>query len=178
MSWANRPTNWDAPGQVELGEDKQKILDQIEFLTSPPMAVLRRVAAFSVANSAVTAIDMDTVVTDNYNGFSVSSPSRYTVSVAGYYLLTGGIGWVANATGIRTAQWSVSGTGVPGSQGKVTAVGGGIGTGIPARGVIVQAAVGDYFELVGFQNSGGTLNTDTSGAESYPSMSIVWKGSA
>ena len=177
MSWGNRPVNWDAPGQPDLGEDRQKILDQIEFLTSPPMAELRRTTAFSIPNSSTTAIQFDSAVIDNYSGWVAGSPSRWTVPVAGIYLVSGLLSWASNATGLRTAEIGVNGTTVPGTQTRITPVSGSA-TAIPTLAKLITLAVNDYVELRSFQSSGGALNTDAALTDDYTSISICWKGSA
>lgn len=178
MSWTNRPTYWDAPGQVELGEDKQKILDQIEFLTSPPMAQLRQTVGQSISNGTFTALTFDTEGWDTYNGHStVTNTSRYVVPVAGYYQLSGKVAWNGNTTGRRVSQWAVNGTGVTASQVAVTA------NSVsdvehPTSTIDVLLALNDYVEILAWQDSGGALSTLVSNAQVYSYMNVRWVASA
>jgi hypothetical protein len=35
MTWTLRPADWDKPGHIERGDERETILDQVESLTSP-----------------------------------------------------------------------------------------------------------------------------------------------
>lgn len=151
------------------------LLEPLAVAITPPMAVLTRAIAQSISNAAVTpdAISWDTVTKDSAGGFAAGNPTRYTAQRAGWYQLSGGVGFAANATGIRTAQFTKNGTSIVGTQTKLLAVSGGIVTAVPAWTVQVELAIGDYVELRAFQNSGAGLNTSTE-TENRPTMHVRW----
>lgn len=147
---------------------------ELGTLYQQPYVRLFRAAAHPVPNNTIATIPMDTQDFGSGGGWAVSpNPTRYTPTVAGIYLVLGGIGYAANTTGIRTAQFGKNGTSIPGTQGKIMPVTGGIATGVAARATLVSMnGTTDYLELIGFQNSGADLNTSTE-SENYPSLSAV-----
>lgn len=178
MTWNTRPTNMDAPGQVHLGVDIQAILDQIEFLTSPPIAQMRQQVGQSISNATFTALTFDTEVFDNFGGHdTATNTSRYTCQVAGYYQLSGKIAWTGNATGRRASQWFQNGTVISGSQVAHAATSASdVEHNLITMDVLL--AVDDYVELMGFQDSGGSLSTIVSSAALYSVFNVRWTGTA
>ena len=105
------------------------------------------------------AVPLDTEDKDNANGHSTSSnTSRYTAVVLGSYLLSGGGGWAANASGSRGLRWSKNGVVLPQSDIIVPATPSGA-IALAARTYQVDLAAGDYVELECWQNTGGTVTT-------------------
>ena len=171
MTWSLKPSL--SAGTYPNALQMERLVNQVDFLSNAPMAWLKRAAAFSVANSTVVTIDMDTATYDNYGGWSASSnPSRYTVQVAGTYMIAGGVSWESNATGLRTAQIRVNGVDVSGSQVRVAPISG-TQTSTVTRTVLVSLSVNDYIEIATFQSSGGALNTGSS-TEYYSSLMARW----
>jgi hypothetical protein len=129
--------------------------------------------AQSVANNTWVSCTLDTEQYDSDNGHSTTTnSSRYTVQVAGTYLIIGSIGLVANATGNRGVRITVSGTAITGSFVKTASpdTSGSCGLATAASAV---CAVGDYIEVQVNQNSGGALNTNALGDVAC-SMSVQW----
>ncbi|MFF1284309.1 hypothetical protein ACFVY4_26655 [Streptomyces sp. NPDC058299] len=129
--------------------------------------------AQSLANNTWTNVTLDTEEYDSDNGHSTTvSSSRYTVQVAGTYLIVGSIGIVANATGNRGLRITVNGNAINGSFVK---------TGSPdstgSAGLVTAAshvcAVGDYIEIQAHQTSGSALNTNAAGDVAC-SMTVQW----
>lgn len=156
-----------------------QLVDVIDFLLAPPRAELRQTVAQSIPNNSVTAITFDTEDLDgNVAGTAQhdnsTNSSRFTAVYAGWYQVSGGVGFSSNATGVRLSRWIVNGTTVNGSEIELAAISGAV-TLIPARTIKVYLAVGDYVELGAFQNSGGSLNSAVAtGTQSR--MSVLWTG--
>lgn len=178
MSWVNRPANLDAPGQVHLGIDLQTLMDQVEFLTSPPLAVLTRNASFTVANGGSgVLVDFDTAEIDTYGWWDATAPSHFAPQIAGYYTISGLVGFAPNASGVRAAWLNKSGTDINGTQQKL----------LPISGVVCAISTGtrvvfcngstDYIGLGAFQNTGAGLGTSTE-PNNYPMLCVQWKGAA
>lgn len=118
--------------------------------------------AQSLTSGTATALNFDSETFDTA-GFhdTVTNPSRFTIpaGAAGTYVVVGGVGFAANATGTRAARIHVNGV-----VGAITSVEADRTAGLPTRltvsDVLVLAA-GDYVELAGYQLSGGALNTET-----------------
>ncbi|MFG3287251.1 hypothetical protein ACGF3G_00305 [Streptomyces sp. NPDC048179] len=127
----------------------------------------------SVANNTWTVLTIDTEVYDSDNGHSTTTnTSRYTVQVAGTYLVTGSASFAANATGNRGVRITVNGAAVTGSFVKT---GSPDSSGSSGLATVAQAVcnAGDYIEVQGNQNSGAALNTSAAGDVAV-SLSVQW----
>ena len=177
---ATVPTTHDfTDGIVTSSEDNAYIRDPIKFLLSPPRAMLRQTTLQPLTTGVAAALafqaeDVDDDV-DGVGGHdNAVNNTRYTARYPGRYLLGGGVGFVANVTGRRGCYWAVDGAAVNGSMTALpaTAV---LEANVPARAISVYLNTGDYVELVAFQESGGTLNTNVT-TFNQPSMSVLWVG--
>jgi hypothetical protein len=129
--------------------------------------------AQSIANNTWTSVTIDTEEYDSDNGHSTSTnTSRYTVQVAGTYLITGSTGLVANATANRGVRLTVSGAAIHGSFVKSATADASGSSGLVTVATAV-CSVGDYIECQIVQNSGVALNTNPSGDVAC-SLSALW----
>lgn len=163
------------PAGTRLLESVLKlIVDAVNRLNNPPRARLRQTSAQSIANNTYTSLLFNVEDYDSAAGHSTSSnTSRYTCQVAGLYRLSGKVGWAGNATGRRASAWAVNGTQVDGTEIAIIATSG-AGVEHPAATIDVQLAVSDYVELQGFQESGGSLNTNVSSGPADSYATIRW----
>lgn len=140
-------------------------LAQLAFYNNKPTATLFQNAAWSTPNNVsgppYNTVPFQTSSEDNWSGHSnVTNNTRYTVQVAGTYRVSGVITWTSNATGTRAADLQKNGARISSNVSGasfVQSAAGFITVQVPASNVV--CAVGDYLELGGFQNSGGSLNT-------------------
>lgn len=148
---------------------------KLAFYDNVPAAYIVQGTSQTFANNTTTAVQFDTVVLDNWGGWSGGSPTRYTFQVAGVYLLNGNVIWTGNASGRRISEYRINGVDVPGSAGDLQSSGTNNIT-VPTASVLVNASVGDYIELFANQNSGGNLDTWGPGATNnfISSMAINW----
>ncbi|MCX5239840.1 hypothetical protein OG824_32025 [Streptomyces prunicolor] len=103
-------------------------------------------------------LTLDTEDYDSDNGHSTSTnTSRYTIQVAGTYLLLGTAAIATSATGNRKLGINVNGANARG--GVVQAPGFASNSWCGGVSTSQALSVGDYVELVAWQNSGGALNT-------------------
>jgi hypothetical protein len=109
----------------------------------------------SVANTTTTKIDtFDTIVIDT-NTEWVIGDLRWVCKTAGTYIISATLAWDANATGYRNIYIYVDGVSVQGRSDNNA------GASISPNGSIVYKTaltVGQYVEIYGRQNSGGSLN--------------------
>lgn len=162
---------WSAGDIVTAAELNSNIRDAVNFLESPPVAVLQQTSVQSCANGAFTPIAMDAEVVDSYNGHStVSNTSRYVAQVAGWYLALGRYATGGTLDTKRMACISV--TGVLQRNNELDSPDADLHT--PQCDAIVFCNVGDYIELQGYQLSGGALNTNTSTTYYGCSLEIIW----
>lgn len=145
-----------------------------------PVAKLRQATLQTLTNGTFAAVTFDAEDADNYNGHTTGgSNDRYTVPLAGYYLISGSVSFAANVTGPRAVEVTVNGTALAGSDNNANAVTGGNVTRMSARPLVALLAVNDIVRLSAFQGSGGNLDTNVgSGAEFQSQMSIVWVAGA
>jgi len=158
-------------GSRILAESVSPWSDALNDLLQPPVAELRQTVSVNVTSGGTGVLmTFTTEDIDTAGGHSnVSNTGRYTSTVWGYYLLGGAVSFASNATGRRGCWWRKNGTVLDGSE-IVMAAGSNIVT-VPARSKIVELDVGDYVEMIAFQDSGSTLATAVT-ATQQPTMSV------
>ncbi|MFB9449759.1 hypothetical protein Dvina_01460 [Dactylosporangium vinaceum] len=151
------------------------VRDAGNFFLSVPVFEGRQTAVQSIPNNTNTNVTFDTEDVDNDNGHSTSTNTdRYTPQTAGRFQISGGVGFTGNATGRRGAFVCRNGGAITGALTLFNS-GNALTTAYPAK-TITETANGstDYFTIQAFQDSGGALNTDTTGFQS--SFSVRWVG--
>lgn len=139
-----------------------------------PLARLNQTAAQTLADATGAAVNFDTEVVDYDAGHSTTTnTSRYTAQTAGYYMVSGAVGFVGNATGSRLAWLAVNGTAVNGSEVGFGTVPNNGHVEITVPATLVYLNSGDYVQLFAYQTSGGNLNTFLSGVI-QPIMLVLW----
>lgn len=121
------------------------------------------------------ALSWETISVDDLSGWSAASATRYTVTVAGWYELNGGVSFASNSAGsLRAASWFVNGTAPVGGLGDRIASG--LITGViavSARNLVIQLAVGDYVQLAPGHNVGAALDTSSGAQRCYATIKFV-----
>lgn len=130
----------------------------------------------SIANNTDVAVlfDNEGFDTDSFHSTSTNT-SRITIpsGKAGYYQFNYNVMWAANSSGLREVMLFKNGGRVQ----YYTALAISSGSQSEAITMIQSAAVGDYFELYVFQNSGGALNLQgTATAQGSTSFSCSYLG--
>lgn len=147
------------------------------FTTNLPIVAVKQGVAQSIPDSAWTALTFATETVDSDGMHSTSTnTARLTAVTAGYYRVVGRYAWASHASVSRRlvgVRKNGTGTGVP-DQGfiEVASVAGASGAAAFPKDLI-QLAVGDYLELMVYQNSGGALNTGIA-TELFSEFSAVW----
>ena len=144
-----------------------------------PLTQLQQTAVQSIPNSTNTAITWAKLL-DRDGGFTAST--TYTAQTPGFYLLTACICYAANSTGARWCWFTVTtgpnnpaGAGVTASF-ALAAIGGvaTVPTSVVSKSLVPQRVyIGDYFQVLAFQSSGGALSTSTSDGGSYWTIQMV-----
>lgn len=131
-------------------------------------------AAQSISSGVSTALafNSERYDTDTIHDTSTNN-SRLTCKTAGVYQITGHVEWAANATGYRNAVIRIGGSTEIANQ-LVPAMTGGIVTGQTVTATYTLA-VNDYVELVVSQNSGSSINVQSS-ANYSPEFEMVRLG--
>lgn len=159
--------------EVETGGYLNSLRDALSFLLNPPIANLYQNAAQTIATSTLTAISLDSTTTDTYGGHSNSTNNtRYTAQVAGWYWCYGQVAFSPNGTGNRLAGLSKNGSTI-GQTFMAVQSATAANAGCAVTGYLLFLNAGDYVELIGYQGSGGNLNT--SGANSF--LIVDWRHS-
>jgi len=147
-------------GETETGAYLNSFRDALNFLLNPPAATLVQVAALtSLTSGTWGAIGFDSSTFDNYGGHSNSTNnSRYTIQAAGKYLVGGAVAFTGTSTNARGAKVMKNGAVIQGPY-SLHAATTTRSMSESSAGFIVPCSVGDYLELAGFQDTGGSLNT-------------------
>lgn len=136
-------------------------LAKLSFWDNKPTANLFNTSnTIAIANNSFAAITWNTSLDDNWGAHSnVTNTSRYTVQVAGVYRFSGIFTTVANATGYRLIGWAQNGTEISNSRSYNPNPSGTVINSVVAPTLKLRLGVGDYVEMLVFQNSGAGLNT-------------------
>src|SRR6266498_3118145 len=152
-----------------------QVRDTGNFFLGVPHVILAQGTAQTIATSAFAALLFDVEIRDNDSVHStVSNTSRITIVTAGWYEVSGTVGWAGNATGQRLSHWAVNGTGADRTEISANATLG-TSTGYAACTTSLFLNVGDHLELHIWQNTGGNLNTNV-GATTRSRAAARWLG--
>jgi hypothetical protein len=129
-------------------------------------------AAISVPNITATALTFNAEATDTDTIHDTgANTSRLVCRTAGKYLAWGNVEWATGAGNVRSLGIVFNGTTVVGSDVRGPVAGGNITTQTVTSNVL-DLVVGDYIELVAYQDSGGALNVNYAGAYS-PQFAMI-----
>ena len=117
-----------------------------------------RTSTLSVANSTDTTVTWQDATGNGLGWWSAgTNPTRVTARAAGRYSASCFSRWAANGTGYRTAEIRLNGTTLIGRGAHISAA-----AGAPTQFSVVSPpldlAIGDYLEVIVFQNSGAALD--------------------
>lgn len=135
----------------------------------------RQTTLQSLATSGTAAAV--TFQTVDYDRLSNFASSTYTVTIPGWYELTGGCAFANNATGYRGVFWFVNGASVS-AGGATMAPNASVASALSARPLSVLLAATDTVQLYAVQTSGGALDTFVSSAQYQASMQVKYLGPA
>jgi hypothetical protein len=174
----------DTPARLAVGNNGETLVADSSTSTGLKWAksanfvgcILWKSAAQSVANATGTAITFDSefIDTDGFHSTSTNT-SRVTIPTGfdGKYQINGTCVWSANGAGIRFLNFYKNGGLVSQSQGILPN-----GTfDQPLTGSFIWTGVaGDYFEVYGYQTSGGNLNAIGNGTFGASQFSVQYLG--
>ena len=170
-------TTFSAGSILTAAQLNTNVRDAGNFFLSWPVFEGRQTVAQSIPNGTPTGVTYDTNDVDTDTGHStVTNTTRYTGKTGGRFQLSGGIGFAANATGRRAAQWYRNGSAVNAGSAMMPATAAN-DCALAARTITVFLnGTTDYIELFAYQESGGALNTFVTGG-GQPSLSVRMVGS-
>lgn len=129
------------------------------FLTGVPILEVYQTISQTIATATWVAISQDTTIADTDGQHSNSTNnSRFICQVAGWYSVSGAVGFTSNSTGSRGASIYKNGSPLILASGAITAASNTNHIAVAGE-IFVTMNVGDYLELAGWQNSGGNLTT-------------------
>jgi hypothetical protein len=160
MAWSTpySPTTGDVVSAANLTTYK----DDLTYLQARKGARVYKGVAQTIATATGTAIQFGASDTESYDPLAMHDPvtnnTRLTVPTGydGIWIVVGILGWAANATGRRITSIFKNGVEVAQIQAPTLAAGQNPTYTVTYVGACVAS---DYFELRGFQDSGGNLNT-------------------
>lgn len=176
MATVPNPRTWTVGELLTAAKLNTDLRDGLNFLLSPPLAVLRISANTLIANNTLVSVSWTTEAIDRDGGHdNVTNPIRYTAQTAGWYDIAGSVLFYTASGGIRSMSL-LEPSGVPIA-----------GNTAPGNGVIVMPVsaskvfflnVGDYFTMQLYQDSGASLNIWGSGPNTPTQMSAKWVSKA
>ncbi|MGW0805942.1 hypothetical protein [Nonomuraea sp. NPDC002799] len=158
------PRTWTVAELLTAAKMNTDVRDGLNFLLSPPLAILRKNASQAATNSAHTIVTWEVEDIDRDGGHStVTNTSRYTSQTAGYYQLSGEITFAANGSGWRDIMFQKNGTtSTRQSRNGTPAIPSGTADSALNLTGTMFLGVGDYAEILAYQTSGGALNMNVS----------------
>ena len=167
-----------AAGEIFTASNVNTFVSNVlAFLMTPPLLQCRQIVAQSIASASspgtaltFTAEDVDSTTTMHSTS---TNTSRGVALYPGWYQLSGGCGFAANATGARGGIWNINGSALNGGNTLVPTTASG-GCWVPYRTIFGFCNVTDFVELFATQTSGGALNTSATNTE-QPLMAMKWE---
>jgi hypothetical protein len=143
----------------------------------PPGSIVARfsqTSGQSIGSGGAGAAVTWTVVYDRF-GVMTNGASVYTPNVAGYYEISGGVGYAVNGTGMRMVWLQSGGADVPGSADTQPAQVS-FEAAVPIRPtVMLMNGSTDNVSVIAYQNSGASLSLATA-TRAQPTMTVKWLG--
>lgn len=138
--------------------------------------VVRSTSGQTLTNNTLTAINWNSedIDTDGFHD-NATNNSRITIPTGkgGKYLISAKLAYQSSATGERAVQIYKNGSQIS----QMNIKNGLTGTFFtPSHTVVFAAVATDYFEVYGFQNSGGNLSTEPGGSGETQQFSITYLG--
>lgn len=152
-----------------------QLRDAVNFLQRPPRCVLRQTVVQSIPTGGTgAAFAWDVHDVDTAGGHSTTTNnSRYNAQYQGWYQISGGGVYNGGGVGRRETWIRRNGVDVAASEsGEHINIAGAI-TGPPSRTYELFLDVGDYVELIAFQDTGAAINTWNTGT-GQPGAIIRW----
>lgn len=158
MAWAT-PRTWVTGDDITAARLNQDLRDNPLFLYNAAACRAYNSATQVMGNSSFTALTFDSERKDSSGSMhsTSSNTGRLVAPVAGFYHAGGCITFGASSTATRATLVRVNGLTYVGGL-TVLARTDGAGTAVPIH-TMYQLAAADYVEIVGYQNSGGSLNS-------------------
>lgn len=164
------PYNWNVGDTGNAALLDAAIRDPITFLLNPPIAKYAQTSAQTLTTSVTTSITWPTPALDYYGGYAAGTPTRYTPTVAGWYLVVGNIAFAPNVTGPRDAQIAFNGASVINHVSSAPTPSASFNSVVGITSLVQCNGTTDYFELQGEQVSGANLAT----VPALTTMTILW----
>lgn len=148
----------DTDVDIKISPKGDGIIDLNGAATNRYVCKVVRAAAQTIATNG-SNISFDSEEYDPLDMHSNSTnPTRVTVPVAGFYLITGTVTFDGNSTGRRGIQFKKNGSAIlPTYMSLFPSVV--VGTIAPSATTFVECAAGDYIEMEAYQDTGGNLGT-------------------
>ena len=178
MATIPNPKTWVANEKPTAAGLNLEIRDALNFLLNPPQCSAYRSGALSAANNTQVLVPLDAEVFDTDVMHDLSTnPSRMIAKTAGKYLVTAGVTFPSNATGVRGLVVEKNAAGVQGGgmiigQDQLTIVG--IGSAVLSVATQVVLAANDYLEIFVRQTSGAALAVTP--GERLTFIEMLWVG--
>jgi len=170
------PHDWNNASPL-AAERFQRIADNLqnlhERLTTPPSCRAFNSAALPTTNGIDFLITLNSERWDTHNMHSTSTQTSRLVVPNGWpgvYSIVGHVRFAGHATGYRAAYLRINGTTRVGQQ-DIPSIG--ANPMAVTAATLAKLAVGDYVEMLVWQNSGTGLNVESQ-AQYSPELTMTW----
>lgn len=174
MATVPSPRTWAVGELLTAAKLNTDLRDGLNFLLTPPRALLHKSANQSINLTTWTAVTWDSEQYDSDGGHSDSTNnSRYTVQTAGWWEFHARIMFNTAAGGDRGARFLKNGAGNPFGEHAS-----GSSTSVNDAGTHGWAllSVGDYIETQAYQGASGSLSVAATFDSSPTFMTAKWIG--
>ncbi len=177
---ASVPTLDDLPtGILTSSQINAQLIAAGRFMQQRPRAKLVQRTLQAIATSTFTAITFDAEIldtdVDSQSGHdNATNNTRWTCRYPGYHWISGAYCCDVSATGGRYAIIRINGVDQESTLGFTPGIAS-IATVAATRPTKIFMTAGDYVELIGWQNSGGSLNTYVGSDYARSSLDILWE---
>lgn len=174
MATVPSPRTWAVGELLTAAKLNTDLRDGLNFLLTPPRALLHKSANQSISDSVWTAVTWNSEQYDSDGGHSDSTNnSRYTAQTAGWFEFYAEIMFGNASGGDRGARFLKNGAGNPFGEHVIGSATTTAGAGIHGWALL---SVGDYVETFAYQNSGGSLIVGATFDNSPTYMTAKWIG--
>lgn len=168
-------------GDVYQAASHNNIVTNVNNYRVPPMCMIYKTAAQSIANNTGTIISWDAEYLDTDSMWS--SGATISCTTAGIYLTTVAVQWQTNTAGIRRANLQKNITGTTYDTAKRvwewnSGPMGTVGWGGLSYSALVSMAANDTLAVGVVQNSGVALNINGDATSLEVTFSMLWVGQA
>jgi hypothetical protein len=170
------PYTWQHKEIPNFRDMNNRVRTPVSLLLNPPMIRLRKTSTQNFTTSVETAISWNFVEYESENMWDAAQPTRVIPSTPGWYIGTYGVSFSGSAAGVRQFDIRKNGSATARTM-RLKSRPWADGASMVSRGnKFMEQFNGttDYIEVLGYQNTGGTLTVSVGSIETQPDIVLRW----